>query len=73
MAWRMPVRTRARGGTSTLEETFSHALDAYASAPPIQPKPAGIRTWARQAGLRCRTRDEFQPRSGPRDEAHQMD
>jgi hypothetical protein len=38
-------------GTSALEESFSHALDAYATAPPLKLKPAAIRTWARQAGL----------------------
>jgi hypothetical protein len=37
--------------TSTLEESFSRAVDAYATAPPVQPKPAAIRTWAREAGL----------------------
>jgi hypothetical protein len=38
-------------GTSALEETFSRAIDAYAGAPAIQPKPADIRHWAREAGL----------------------
>lgn len=38
-------------GTSTLEESFSRAIDAYATAPPVQPKPAEIRNWARRVGL----------------------
>jgi hypothetical protein len=38
-------------GTSALEESFSRAVDAYATAPPVQPKPAAIRNWAREAGL----------------------
>jgi hypothetical protein len=38
-------------GTSALEESFSRALEAYATATPIRPKPAAIRAWARQAGL----------------------
>jgi Lsr2/ERCC4 domain len=38
-------------GTSTLEESFSRAVDAYATAQPMQPKPAAIRSWAREAGL----------------------
>ena len=38
-------------GTSTLEESFSRAVEAYATAPPVQPKPAAIRNWAREAGL----------------------
>lgn len=32
-------------GTSALEESFSQALEAYATAPSRQPKPAAIRTW----------------------------
>ena len=61
-------------GTSTLEETFSHALDAYASAPPIQPKPAGIRTWARQAGLSVPDKGRIPAEiRAAWDEAHQMD
>jgi hypothetical protein len=42
-------------GTSTLEESFSRAVDAYATAPPIEPKPATIRSWARQVGLMYQT------------------
>jgi hypothetical protein len=38
-------------GTSALEESFSQALEAYATAPPRQPKPAAVRTWARRSGL----------------------
>jgi hypothetical protein len=61
-------------GTSTLEETFSHALDAYASAPPIQPKPAAIRTWARQAGLSVPDKGRIPAEvRAAWDEAHQMD
>jgi hypothetical protein len=48
-------------GTSTLEETFSRAVDAYATAPPIEPKPASIRTWARQAGLQVPDRGRIPP------------
>ena len=43
-------------GTSALEESFSRALEAYATAPPIRPKPAAIRAWARQAGWLWRTK-----------------
>jgi hypothetical protein len=58
-------------GTSTLEASFSQALDAYATAPPIEPKPAAIRTWARQVGLEVSDRGRIPP--GIRaawDEAH---
>jgi ERCC4 domain/Lsr2 len=48
-------------GTSELEETFSRALEAYATAPPIQPKPAAIRSWARQAGLDVPERGRIPP------------
>ena len=60
-------------GTSTLEESFSHALDAYASAPPIQPKPAAIRMWARQVGLAVPDKGRIPPeiRAAWHD-AHQM-
>ena len=48
-------------GTSMLEETFSRAVDAYATAAPIEPKPAAIRTWARQAGLQVPDRGRIPP------------
>lgn len=48
-------------GTSMLEETFSRAVDAYATAPPIEPEPASIRTWARQAGLQVPDRGRIPP------------
>jgi Lsr2 len=38
-------------GTSALEESFSQAVEAYATAAPLSPKPAAVRTWARQSGL----------------------
>jgi hypothetical protein len=61
-------------GTSTLEESFSHALDAYASAPPTPPKPAAIRTWARQAGLSVPDKGRIPAEvRAAWDEAHQMD
>jgi ERCC4 domain len=59
-------------GTSALEESFSNALDAYASAPPIQPKPAAIRKWARQAGLAVAAKGRIPPEiRAAWDEAHQ--
>lgn len=48
-------------GTSTLEESFSRAVDAYATAPPIEPKPATIRSWARQVGLEVPDRGRIPP------------
>lgn len=48
-------------GTSMLEETFSRAVDAYATAPLIEPKPASIRAWARQAGLQVPDRGRIPP------------
>jgi hypothetical protein len=48
-------------GTSRLEESFSRAADAYATAPPIQPKAAAIRSWAREAGWEVPDRGRIPP------------
>jgi ERCC4 domain/Lsr2 len=48
-------------GTSTLEESFSRAVDAYATTPPTKPKPATIRSWARQVGLAVPDRGRIPP------------
>jgi ERCC4 domain-containing protein/Lsr2 protein len=57
--------------TSKLEESFSRAVDAYATAPPIQPKPAAIRSWARQAGWDVPDRGRIPPEiRAAWDEAH---
>jgi hypothetical protein len=50
---RAAVPSNTGSGTTGVRRLCGAAwrLDAYATAPPVQPKPAAIRNWAREAGL----------------------